>query len=285
MTEPAADGAAGRPIAMIGTDIDGTMLRPDGSLSPRVKRSLHDAADAGVHVVPATGRPAVIARDVIEALEMPDYWVFANGAITRHLGRDELIRGFWLDDDFTRSMIEVLRESLPAAGFALEFEQSVAYENGFEAVVPTLPPVDPIDDVLDALRPTSHPTPGHPERIQKVLVYDLNVDLDDLFVAVSEAVGDQAVACYSGLPFIELAAGQVTKATALGLLADDLGVDPADVAVFGDNHNDLPMLQWAGHSYAMGNATDDAKEAADETIGTNDQDGLADKIDELIAGR
>ncbi len=268
-------------LEMIGTDIDGTMLRSDGSLSAEVKRALHDAADAGVHVVPATGRPVVIAEDVIEALDLPGHWVFANGAITRHVGRDELIRGFWLDRDFTRSMVELLRVSLPGAGFALEFEKSVAYEKGFEHVVPTVPPVGPVDDVLDA--------PGlsgpDAERIQKVLVYDLTLDLDDLYRAVGDAVGDQAVACYSGLPFIELAAGQVTKATALALLADDFGIEAGNVATFGDNHNDLPMLEWAGRSFAMANATDDAKEAADEVIGANDQDGLAYKIDELLAER
>ena len=52
---------------MIATDIDGTMLRSDGSLSPRVRDALHDAADAGIHVVPATGRPEMVATDVIEA--------------------------------------------------------------------------------------------------------------------------------------------------------------------------------------------------------------------------
>lgn len=269
------------PVDLIGTDIDGTMLRSDGTLSPAVKRALHDAAEAGVHVVPATGRPAVIAEDVIEALGLGGYWVFANGAITRDLDRDELVRGFWLDQGFTRSAVELLRGKLPAAGFALEFERSVAFEPGFEQVVPTVPPIDPLDDVLLALDAEISVA----ERLQKVLVYDLSVELDDLFQAVVEAVGDDAVASYSGLPFIELAAGQVTKATALQLLADDLGVDHSRVATFGDNHNDLPMLQWSGRSYAMGNATDDAKEAADEVIGTNDEDGLAVKIEELLAAR
>ena len=106
----------GPPIEMIATDIDGTMLRSDGSLSPAVKGALHDAADAGIHVVPATGRPVLIASsDVIEALDLPDYWVFANGAITRHLGRDELIRGFWMDQETTRRLVEGVRLALPNA--------------------------------------------------------------------------------------------------------------------------------------------------------------------------
>ena len=99
------------------------------------------------------------------------------------------------------------------------------------------------------------------------------------------SVGARAVASYSGLRFIELAAGQVTKATALRLLAADLGIDRRRVASFGDNHNDLPMLDWAGRSFAMANATDDAKAAADEVIGGNDDDGLAAKVRQLLDGR
>ncbi len=274
-------GVEAGPIRMIAPDIDGTMLRSDGSLSAAVKDALHRAASAGIHVVPATGRPVLIAEDVIDALDLPQYWVFANGAITRHLGRDELIRGFWMDVALTRRLVRSLRRKLPGAGFALEFEKTVAFEHGFEQVVPTVPSVPPTDDVLSAFIDGE----WRGGRVQKVLVYDLSLDLDQLYRDVSIAVGDEAVASYSGLPFIELAAGEVTKATALRLLADDLGIDRREVACFGDNHNDLPMLQWAGWSYAMENGTDDAKAAADEVIDHNDRDGLASKIHQLLDDR
>lgn len=274
MTEPARN-----QIKMVATDIDGTMLRSDGSLSPRVKGALHDAAEAGLHVVPATGRPTIIATDVIAALELNEYWVFANGAITRHLGRDELIRGFWMDVELTKRLVTSLRDKLPDAGFALEFEKTVAFEPGFADVVPVVPDVEPCDDVLSAF---DSDDPLY-RLVQKVLVFDQSTDLDTLYQDVKSAVGTDAFPSYSGLSFVELAAGVVTKATALQLLADDLGVDASEVACFGDNHNDLPMLDWAGHSFAMANATDDAKAAADEVIGLNDEDGLARKIEELLA--
>ena len=266
-------------LAMIATDIDGTMLRSDGSLSDRVKASLADAVSAGIHVVPATGRPVMIAEDVIEAAELPHYWVFANGAITRHLGRDELVRGFWMEQDITERLVRQLRAALPGAGFAVEFEKTVSWEAGFTEVVPVVPDVAPSPDVLAEV------TSEHPEygRIQKILIFNTAVSLDDLYQAVKGLAGDDAVASYSGLPFIELAASEVTKATALQLLVDDLGIDAGQVACFGDNHNDLPMLDWAGRSYAMGNATDDAKAAATEVIGNNDSDGLAIKIEQLLS--
>jgi hydroxymethylpyrimidine pyrophosphatase-like HAD family hydrolase len=220
----------------------------------------------------------VIAGDVIDQLGLDGYWVFANGAVTRHLGRDELIRGFWMDHRVTRELLELLRERLPGCGFALELEDTVAYERGFERVVPTIPGPAPVDDLLAALDESEHRW----ARVQKILVYDLAHDIETLFAHVDEAVGERAVPSYSGLNFVELAAGLVTKAMALDLLAADLGVDRTEVAAFGDNHNDLAMLEWAGRGYAMGNATDDAKVVADEVIGVNDEDGLAAKIEDLL---
>lgn len=284
MTDAAPrSGAGSEPfqVDLIATDIDGTMLRSDGSLSPRVKEALAAAVDAGVHVVPATGRPLMVARDVIEAVELEDYWVFANGAVTRHLGHDELVRGFFMDHEVTRDLLEHLRLKLPDAGFAIEFEDDVAFEPGFEQVVLLPPAVDPVDDLLAALDESV----AHWQRVQKILVYDLSRPVEDLFARVDQAVGDRAAPSYSGLRFIELAAGRVTKATALDLLCADLGIDPSRVASFGDNHNDLAMLAWAGRGFAMANATDDAKEVADEVIGLNDDDGLARKIEELLADR
>lgn len=270
-------GPADLPLRMIATDIDGTMLRSDGTLSQRVKEALGAAVDAGIHVVPATGRPVMIAAEVIEAAALDDYWVFANGAITRHVGRDELVRGFWMDHEVTRDLLGLLRDALPGAGFAIELEETVAFEAGFERIVPNVPDVEPVDDLIAAIDGQAHW-----QKVQKILVYDLDHGIDELFGRVSAAVGDRAVPSYSGLRFVELAAGLVTKATALDLLARDLSIEPSQVATFGDNHNDLPMLQWAGRSYAMGNATDDAKETADEVIGPNDEDGLAAKIEELL---
>jgi Cof subfamily protein (haloacid dehalogenase superfamily) len=264
---------------MIATDIDGTMLRSDGSLSPRVRDALHQAHEAGLHVVPATGRPMIIATDVIEALGLNEYWVFANGAITRHLGRDELIRGFWMDVTATRRLVASVRAKLPDAGFALEFEKTVAFEPGFADVVPIVPDVEPSTDVLDAFE-TDDP---RYRRVQKILVYDTASDIDSLYNDVKAVVGTDAFPSYSGLAFVELAAGLVTKATALELLAEDLGLVPAEVAAFGDNHNDLSMLEWAGRSYAMANATEDAKETADEVIGSSDEDALAVAIEEILA--
>ncbi len=263
-----------RPIRLIASDIDGTMLRPDGTLSPRVRESLHRASDRGIHVVPATGRPSIVSNDVIEALGLDGYWIFGNGAVTHHAGRDETVRCYWMDTAIAERIVVDLRAALPGVGFAFELDRSVAHEAGFTKRVPvTAPPSPAVTDILTDL----------PERLHKVIAFHDDYSIDELFSRVTRAVGDSAVVSYSGLPFIEIAASVVTKATALHELCVDLGVDREEVAAFGDNHNDLPMLGWAGRGFAMGNATDDARAAADHVIGRNDEDGLADAVDALVA--
>ncbi len=268
---------------MIATDIDGTMLRSDGTLSERVRTALHEASEAGIHVVPATGRPEMVATDVIAALgswqtSLDQYWVFANGAMTRNLTADELIRGYWMSPVVAQGLIVEMRAAFPGARFAIELEQGMAYEAGFELIVPNTPPIDPIDDILDGFSRTDEVG----SRVQKVLVFDRDRSIDELYRAVSETLGDHGVPSYSGLPFIEVAASLVTKALALDALCGDLGIDPSEVAAFGDNHNDVAMLAWAGQGYAMANATDDAKDAAGTIIRNNNEDGLARKIEQFL---
>jgi Cof subfamily protein (haloacid dehalogenase superfamily) len=275
VTNPEPDRTTPPLVDLIATDIDGTMLRRDGTLSPRVHDALHHANAAGIHVVPATGRPLMVSEDVIEALELNNYWVFANGAVTRHLDRDELIRAYWMDPTVAQGIVVEMRAAYPDCGFAIELEHGLSHEPGFADRVPMPPPNQPIGDVLDGIH----------GRVQKVLVYHDRLSIDELYQAACAVVGDEAVPCYSGLRFIEVAARLVTKATALDELCRDLGVDPRAVAAFGDNHNDVAMLEWAGRSYAMGNASDDAKAAAGQVIGTSDEDALAVAVEQLIAER
>lgn len=259
---------------MIATDIDGTMLRSDGTLSERVRTALHHAAEAGIHVVPATGRPEMVAADVIEALGLLDYWVFANGAMTRNLTTGELIRGFWMSPVVAQGLIVEMRAAFPGARFAIELEDGMAYESGFERIVPNKPTIEPISDILEGFRGS---------RVQKVLVFDPDRTVDELYRAVATTLGDHGVPSYSGLPFIEVAARLVTKALALDALCGDLGVEPSEVAAFGDNHNDVAMLGWAGRGYAMANGTDDAKDAAGRIIRNSNEDGLARVVEQFLA--
>ena len=88
----------------------------------------------------------------------------------------------------------------------------------------------------------------------------------------------------SGVPFVELTPPGADKGAAVARFAATLGIGAEHVIAFGDNQNDLSLLEWAGHSVAMGNALDMVKAVADEVTGTNLEFGVAQVINRLIAG-
>ena len=85
--------------------------------------------------------------------------------------------------------------------------------------------------------------------------------------------GDITYSTNNGL--IEIVPRGISKATGIDEIAAPLGITAGDVITFGDMPNDVPMLRWAGHGVAMGNAHPDALAAADEVTTSNSDDGLA----------
>ena len=75
----------------------------------------------------------------------------------------------------------------------------------------------------------------------------------------------------------------MNKAKAVGALAQFLGVDLSEVAAIGDGLNDLEMLSEVGFAIAMGNASDLVKAAADLVVGSNNEAGVAQAINEILA--
>jgi hydroxymethylpyrimidine pyrophosphatase-like HAD family hydrolase len=110
------------------------------------------------------------------------------------------------------------------------------------------------------------------------------MDADELLVLSRGLAGDLVEPTHSnGRGLVEMGPIGVTKGTALAALATELGIAPQDVVAFGDMPNDLPMLAWAGTSYAMANAHPDVLAAVDLKASSNDEDGVALVLEELFS--
>ncbi|GAB3854552.1 hypothetical protein GCM10029963_47750 [Micromonospora andamanensis] len=109
--------------------------------------------------------------------------------------------------------------------------------------------------------------------------------VDELLAAALEIVPPHlATLTQAGLGFIEICPPGVDKASGLSVIAQTLGVDPADVLVFGDMPNDLPMFRWAGWGrVAVANAHPSLRAVADEVTLRNDDDGVAVYLDRLLS--
>jgi hydroxymethylpyrimidine pyrophosphatase-like HAD family hydrolase len=109
--------------------------------------------------------------------------------------------------------------------------------------------------------------------------------VDDLLAAARRIVPPQvASVTQAGLNVIEICPPEADKGTGLAVVAQAVGVDPADVLVFGDMPNDLPMFAWAGWGrVAVANAHPTVHAAADEATSSNDEDGVAVYLDRLLS--
>ena len=118
----------------------------------------------------------------------------------------------------------------------------------------------------------------------KLLAKGQGMAPDEFMDLVEALVGDQVTVTRSGhSPLVEISATGITKAFGLAALADSHGISRHEVAAVGDMPNDVPMLEWAGQSYAVANAHPSALAAAGTVLAeTNDEDAVATLIRTLL---
>jgi hydroxymethylpyrimidine pyrophosphatase-like HAD family hydrolase len=258
---------------LVATDVDGTLLDPADQVSPRAAAVIGRAVAAGVGFVLVTGRPPRWIHPVAEQLPQTRLAVCANGAVLYDAVLDRVLWSRTLSPDTLADLAAAVTVALPTGGLAVERVGVSAFDDvhghfvadpGYRHAWP-----DADEHVVERAELVSRPA-------VKLLVRCPELPSEVMMAALAPAVGDLADLTFShpgGL--VELSPPQVTKATGLAEVARRLGVATADVIAFGDMPNDLEMLRWAGHGVAMGNAHQDALDAADEVTTSNDEDGVA----------
>jgi Cof subfamily protein (haloacid dehalogenase superfamily) len=248
-------------------DLDGTLLRSDGTLSERTRSVL---AATTLEIVLVSARAPRGVREVADAAELDGIAIASNGGAIVDLSTQTVIRERAIESRVASELIRAVRERLPGALFGIE-RDAFAHEPGFAAWNWTPPADTRIGDALDLLD----------EAPRKLVVRHAEHALEVVEAAVREAVGDRAAAYVSGEWVVEISAAGVNKATALAEVCDERGIEARYVIAFGDHQNDVPMLSWAGLGVAVANAHPDAVEAADELAASNDDDGVAQVLERL----
>ncbi|GAA4738451.1 HAD family hydrolase [Amnibacterium soli] len=257
---------------LVATDLDGTLLRSDGTVSARTARVLAALEDRGVPVVFVTGRPTRWMEVVRRHVGGHGLAICSNGAVVLRLADDavELVRP--LTEEAGTAVVGALRAAMPEVRFAIESVEGFGKEPDYPATHPTPPgsPVEPIDRLLR-------------RRPVKLMVRHPTLGPDAFLAVVDELAAGRAVATRSGTTaMVELSAAGVTKASTLELLCDRFGVAAHEVVSFGDMPNDLPMLAWAGRSFAVGDAHPALDAVVTDRARSNDEDGVAVALEALF---
>lgn len=265
-------------MRLIACDLDGTLLDPSAQLSARSAAALRAAAAAGVHVVLASGRPPFMLQPVLPHVgDSVTYGVLANGSVVCTLPDGTPMREVHFELAQATGVIRQLRAADDGYGFAFATDAGFAHEDGFAQRMPAPQTIPRSDDALDAAVGAT--------RAVKLMVFHRDHRVHTLLDLVPGIVGPELQVSHLGADCVEVGPAGVDKATGLAWLCDHLGVDAADVVVFGDEYNDHGMLQWAGHGVAMANADSVTKALADEVTLSNADDGVAVVIERLLAER
>lgn len=259
-------------MRLVATDLDGTLVRSDGSISARTADALIAAEDAGIEVVFVTGRPLRWAQDVFGYVGGHGFAIVSNGALVWDVARSAVQRIRAIEPAVAFEVTERLRSAVPDSHFAVETRSGIALEHGFMERYPVPP---------GAVRGTAAEILTEPAF--KVLARHESLTAQEYWDRAIAAVGDLVeVTWSSATTLLEMSAYGVTKASTLELFCEERGITAAEVVAFGDMPNDLPMLQWAGTSYAMANAHPSVQAVATHIAATNDEDGVAQVMEQLL---
>ncbi|EFC81756.1 HAD family hydrolase [Parafrankia sp. EUN1f] len=256
--------------ALVATDLDGTLIRTDGTVSDRTRDALRRVEGAGATVVFVTGRPTRVMADIVRQTAASGLAICANGALVYDLDARVAVRETVLERSAAVRLAQAIREVVPGVAFAVESGLRFGREPEFLTMWPDPDEVvGSFQELLDLL-PTA-----------KLLVRRGGTVMTDVYQTVVSIAGSEAAVTMSSADLIEISGPGVSKAVALAELAAGCGIGPTDVVAFGDMPNDLPMFAWAGHSVAVANAHPEVLAAADEITASNDDDGVAQVLERL----
>ncbi|HEX6970074.1 MAG TPA: HAD family hydrolase [Micromonosporaceae bacterium] len=259
---------------LIATDLDGTLLRDDESISARTADLLDRLTAEGRQVVLVTGRPIRWLQRVYEQLSMPLPAICANGAVVYDPVEDRVLRTHPLSPGRLAEVVRRLRAEVPEVRFAVEVTdgRELWHETGY-----------PVYRQDEPVRLVDTPEELFSAPAVKLLARSGDHDAETFVRLVAGAVQGLAEAThssYSGL--VEISAMGVTKAAGLAWFCDRHGLSADDVLAFGDMPNDLPMLTWAGRAVAVANAHPAVREIVHDVAPTNDEDGVAAYLERLF---
>ncbi|MEV3989621.1 HAD family hydrolase [Streptomyces sp. NPDC049837] len=262
------------PYKLIATDLDGTLLRSDETVSQRTRDALAAATAAGAAHIVVTGRSVPWTRHILDDLGYDGLAVCGQGAQVYHAGEHRLLTSVTLDRQLAGLALSKLEAEVGPLALAAArdgLDGDVLVSPGYRVQEGPLPYV-PYEDPADLW---SAP-------LNKVYVQHPELDDDALAQAARRTVGGLVDVVVAGAGIVEILPLGLSKATGLSLAARRLGVKAADTIAFGDMPNDIPMFAWAHHGVAMANAHDDLKAVAHEVTASNEHDGIAVVLEELL---
>ncbi|QQO09392.1 Cof-type HAD-IIB family hydrolase [Breznakiella homolactica] len=272
-------------IKALALDLDGTTLRPDSVLSDRTLAALDACKNRGIGIVVATGRSPESAERFRSVMGAEGPMVYYNGAEVIRMPGFDILASTLLELDVADFCIDLSRKKnvyfhifLPRLGndprerllAENSSKESDFYKNrsGLDIEFCDLKKAIAVPEITGC--------------IKGMFIAEPPV-LDEIYAILEQKYGSEIYQTRSYTLYLEVMARGVSKGSGLAEALKFRGIKPEEAIAFGDEDNDLPMFRTAGFSAAPANAKESVRKAADITIKSNAEDGVAEFLEDLFS--
>lgn len=262
---------------LIAFDVDDTLLTTEKVISPKTKQALLNAQKNGIKLCVASGRLPYGVKPYAEELDVLNnggYYLGFNGGAVLNSG-NELIGTTYLDSKYIEPVYEVLR---PTNVTTMVHKGDIIYAdrkvNDYTHIEPDVIglPLNLVDDIAEFVD----------WKLHKILLCGEPGELKEVESKLKAKFADDVDIYLSAPWFLEVMPNGVNKGLGVEKVCADMGISMDEVMAFGDNYNDIPMLEMAGLGIAMGNADGEVKNSADYVTDTCDLDGIAKALGKFL---
>lgn len=262
-------------------DMDGTLLNSQGAISEKNEAALKKLQNKGMEVIIASGRTDLMVKSYVKQLGLTGSVISSNGGLIRNIKTGEILYSKLIEKSVVREILSYcIENNVDFLLYTLDMvygnegnplmhkyeKRNEELSENLKAPLSYLDNINEIDniDVLKVLLVCRE----QPERIIELENY---FSQNKRITAVSSAVG-----------LLDIMASNISKGSALKILAEKMGIDLNHVIAFGDNYNDVEMLKCVGMPIAVENAVEDIKLHARHVTKSNDESGIAYAIHNFI---
>lgn len=248
-------------LKLVLTDIDGTIVRHhEHTPSKAVQDAIRNLQASGIQLTAATGRPYEMARELFLDIGLSGLGIFEGGASIRKVETGEIVWRNWLAAEQIKTVTRVLLPYANEIDVSDYWHQQPPEEIEIENITKAIPYVYACID-----------------RSHKHVVLSKLQDIPGLSVHI-----DRGTAKFPGSVNFQITDVKADKLHAVQKLREIVHSTIAETLAIGDSSNDLPLFNCAGLKIAMGNATDDLKQAADFIANTVENDGFAEAMNKFV---
>lgn len=280
-------------------DLDGTMLNQYGIVTQRTKQAIERAQQRGIEVIIASGRPMGSIKAIAEEIKSEKYFISGNGAIIYDIQNDEIIYENTLKKQKTLDIIKICEEN--SIYYNIYTEKEIIAKNlqcnvlyyhkeNLNKEEKNKTHINIVENIYDYIV-------DRDEKVVKITICDNNQVIFNSIMRKLKEIEEIEVLEVSHMSrkiirqgsvdvpieyfYTEVSAQNVDKWNAIEFLKEKMQIKTEEIVAIGDNVNDKKMIENAGLGIAMGESTPVIKDVANQITGSNNEDGVAQALENL----